>query len=246
LDQDFNIFPLGDAAATIDFGNSISRELNRHVRRLQTWFAQNPFEGLKDVIAAYSSLSLFYDPVLVKTSQQVTGSIYSFIKERLEEAWQQAAALPFAEPEETILIPVCYDDFFGHDLDFIAASNQLSKQDIIELHTSGLYYVYMIGFLPGFSYMAEVDERLVMPRKPIPVQVAAGSVGIAGSQTGIYPLICPGGWQIVGRTPVSMFDPGAPIPAVLKPGDRVQFYQISREEFDQGNWGRPQGAGAGP
>jgi len=199
---------------------------------MQQWFAENPFEGLKDVIAAYSSLSLFYDPVRVKMHYPTSARVFDFVRSRLEEAWQKTSGVFPAVHTETLRIPVCYDDSFGQDLSFIAETNHLTKEEIIRLHTSDEYYVYMIGFLPGFAYMAEVNDKLVIPRKPIPVQVAPGSVGIAGSQTGIYPMSCPGGWQIVGRTPVSLFNPAAAVPAVLKPGDRVRFYEISREEFE--------------
>ncbi len=139
------------------------------------------------------------------------------------------------EDSHIVRIPVCYDERFGYDLDFISLAKQLAKDEIINLHVSRVYYVYMIGFLPGFSYMAAVDDKLVIARKPNPVPVIAGSVGIAGSQTGIYPLNSPGGWQIIGRTPLKkLFDEHADPPVLLKAGNRVQFYGITRQEFD--NW----------
>jgi inhibitor of KinA len=202
---------------------------------MQDWFSKNPFEGLKDVIAAYSSLSLYYDPVRAKMKNQVRSSVYEFISLKLAQAWHNSSPSPAEDSGHTLLIPVCYDDEFGQDLPYISATNHLTREEIIRIHTSDIYYVYMIGFLPGFAYMAEVNERLVIPRKPVPVQVAPGSVGIAGNQTGIYPLACPGGWQIVGRTTFRLFDPSADKPAVLKPGDRVQFYEISREEYESGS-----------
>ena len=132
-----------------------------------------------------------------------------------------------------IRIPVCYEPEFGVDLNIMAASKQMSAEEIIELHIARTYRVYTIGFLPGFSYMAEVDERLITPRKIRPEPVAAGGVGIAGAQTGIYPLNSPGGWHIIGRTPVKQFDAATKELVKLKVGDRVQFYRISREEYER-------------
>jgi inhibitor of KinA len=233
LTENINIFPLGDAAVTIDLGNSINKELNLKVRCMQEWFAANPFEGLKDVVIAYSSLSVFYDPVLVKKRFPEAVTAFEYVQDKLRQAWQHSCAEDKTNKGDLIRIPVCYDDVFGDGLDFVSQISHLSKQEIIRLHSSKSYFVYMIGFLPGFSYMAELDEKLAVPRKINPVPVAAGSVGIAGSQTGIYPLPCQGGWQIIGRTPMKIFDATAPIPVKLKPGDQVEFYAISREEFEQ-------------
>ncbi len=202
---------------------------------MQQWLFSNSFEGMKDVIMAYSSLTVFYDPLLVKRKYAGHASAYEFVKAKLQEAWQQAEVKE--EPTGNVLyIPVCYDDSYGTDLDFLSEEKGLSKPEIVRLHTLKMYRVYMIGFLPGFSYMGEVDEQLATPRKSKPVPVAAGSVGIAGSQTGIYPLHSPGGWQIIGRTPVKQFDPFAQPPVKLKTGDRVKFYSITKHEFENGNW----------
>jgi inhibitor of KinA len=135
-------------------------------------------------------------------------------------------------PAKVFHIPVCYEEEYGTDLASVAAQKQIPLSVVIDKHTSRTYKVYMIGFLPGFSYMGEVDEQIAVPRKYQPVPVIAGSVGIAGSQTGIYPLNCPGGWQIIGRTPVKPFDSNALQPVKLHAGDHVQFYAISREEFE--------------
>jgi inhibitor of KinA len=115
----------------------------------------------------------------------------------------------------------------------LAQQKQLTEQEVVTLHTGTIYNVYMIGFLPGFSYMGEVNEKIAVPRKQNPTQVLAGSVGIAGSQTGIYPLKSPGGWQVIGRTPLKMFDPFVPEPVKLQAGDRVQFFAITKQEFEE-------------
>ena len=232
LNPNYNIFPLGDSGASIDLGNSINLELNQKVRSMQDWLMKQPLEGIKDIIAGYSSVSLLYDPVFLKKKYALTSTVFEFIKMRLEEAWQKSPGKPEAGEGELIRIPVCYDEAFGTDLDHIAQSKRLSKEQIIQCHYEKTYYIYMIGFLPGFSYMAEVDEKLLMPRKVNPVTVAPGSVGIAGSQTGIYPLQCPGGWQIVGRTPIKLFDSEEAVPVKLTAGQWVQFYPISKEEYE--------------
>ena len=230
LSNPYSIFPLGDSAATIDLGNTIDETLNDKVIAMEQWLLANPCEGLKDVIVAYSSITIIYDTALIKRLFHPASTVFDFVKQKLQQAYYNSLVLP-AEDAATIHIPVCYDNEFGIDLNHMAEQKQMSKEEIVQLHTSKQYRVYMIGFLPGFSYMAEVDERLVTPRKERPVNVVPGSVGIAGAQTGIYPFHSPGGWHIIGRTPVKLFDPASKELIKLKAGDRVKFYAISREEY---------------
>jgi inhibitor of KinA len=227
----FKIFPLGDSAITLDLGNEISRELNRKALAIQQHFIKNPFAGLKDCWVAYSSVTLVYDPLEVKKEYNPEKTVYSLLSTWLQNAYEQAADLIPINGRK-IRIPVCYDGEYAMDLHLLAREKQLAPETIIDLHTSRSYRVYMIGFLPGFSYMAEVDERLIIPRKSQPVTVMAGSVGITGSQTGIYPVQCPGGWFIIGRTPYQLFNRHDESPALLQAGDEVEFYRISREEFE--------------
>jgi inhibitor of KinA len=231
LESKFVIFPIGDNAVTIDLGNRINELLNRKVLGMQQWLSERALEGVKDLIIAYSSLTIFYDPVLIRKKHLISSTVFQFIKSKLEDAWANASPSDETPGDLLMRIPVCYDNDFGFDLDFIADIKRLSKEEIIQLHVSKIYRVYMIGFLPGFSYLGEVDEKLIISRKQTPVPVPAGSVGIAGSQTGMYPLNCPGGWQIIGRTPLRLFNPSMAIPVTLKPGDYVQFYPITREEL---------------
>lgn len=228
----YSIFPLGDAAQTIDLGNTISEAFNRKVLAMQQWLQQHAFHGLNDVIPAYSSLTVVYDPVAVKRKYQPSATVSAWVKERLEEAYRQSGA---GEPENgaVINIPVCYHTATGMDLAAIAKQKKKTIEEIIHLHTSVRYRVYMIGFLPGFPYLAEVDALLATPRKARPVPVLPGSVGIAGPQTGIYTLASPGGWNIIGRTPVKLFDPASPEVVKLKAGDTVCFYSISLEELKE-------------
>jgi inhibitor of KinA len=232
LTNQYKIFPLGDAAVTFDMGNSISEALNQKALAMQRWLLAHPFEGLKDCLVAYSSLTVLYNPVIIKKYYNPATSIFAWVGGRLQEAFDNARETVSAA-REVISIPVCYAAPYAPDLAALAQQKQLTEQEVVTIHTSTTYNVYMIGFLPGFSYMGEINERIAVPRKQHPAQVLAGSVGIAGSQTGIYPLNSPGGWQIIGRTPLKMFDPFVPEPVKLQAGDRVQFYAITKQEFEE-------------
>jgi inhibitor of KinA len=231
LNRDFKIFCLGDSAATIDLGNSINETLNLKIIAMQQWLSLHAFDGMKDLVVAYGSLSVIYDTLIVKKKYAGSSTAFEFVKLKLEEAWEQSVVKENFD-KDAIKIPVCYDDNFAPDINFLSSENKLTKEEIIQIHISKTYRVYMIGFLPGFSYMGEVDERLIIPRKNEPIPVVAGSVGIAGSQTGIYPVNSPGGWQIIGRTPVKLFDAFSEPHVKISIGDHVQFYQITKNEFD--------------
>ena len=231
LSTGYTIFPLGDAAATIDLGNTINGFLNDKVIAMQQWMLANSFAGQKDIIIAYSSLTIIYDPFVIMQRFRPGTTVFEWVKEKLIMAFNQSAVQQF-NPSAAVRIPVCYDAIFAMDLHAMAAAKNMQPDEIVALHTGRIYRVYTIGFLPGFSYMAEVDGQLITPRKPKPVQVAAGSVGIAGAQTGIYPLESQGGWHIIGRTPVRQFDAGSAALVTLKVGDHVQFYGISKEEYE--------------
>ncbi|MBT1704383.1 5-oxoprolinase subunit PxpB [Chryseosolibacter indicus] len=225
----YKIFPCGDQGITIQFGNQIISGIHQRLIEIKHIFEFEPFVGLRDVIVAYSSLTIIYDSFRV--SQYYKQSSYQYVKQKLEEVCNLSSAK--AESSSPLKrIPVCYNESFGLDLKTIASSKKLSVEEVIELHTTTTYHVFMIGFLPGFPYMASINEKLVMPRKTKPrQQIPAGSVGIAGLQTGIYPVISPGGWQILGRTPLSLFSKEKDNPVLLRPGDDVQFYPITKDEF---------------
>ena len=157
--------------------------------------------------------------------------VFDWMKAQLEKVMENPA--PAVETSfRTVSIPVCYEEQYAPDLQQLAIATNTSVEEVIRIHTSKPYKVYMLGFLPGFAYLGELDEKISMPRKPQPHQVVAGSVGIAGRQTGIYPLASPGGWQIIGRTPLKLFDPGKEDPTLLKTGDMVQFTSISQHAFE--------------
>lgn len=225
-----SIFSLGDSAATIDFGNIISEEANKKAVAIQTWLTENPFPGIRDLVVAYSSLTVIYDADVVRSSRTAPGSVFSYVEERLEEALKESKVVERGKNIKRI--PVCYDPSFGYDLNSVAEEKQLSVEEVIKAHTSEVYRVYMIGFLPGFPYMASVNERISVARKPKPrTLVKGGSVGLAGKQTGIYPMDSPGGWQIIGRIPMKLFDKNRPTSQIIRAGDYVQFYPIALKEF---------------
>jgi inhibitor of KinA len=226
----YRIFPLGDSALTIDFGNVIDETINIEVLKRFNYILQHPLPGIIEAVPAYSSLTLYYDVVALHRSIPKDHPVFDWMKSQAEQLL--SISLP-TEPtaQRTIRIPVCYDELFAPDIAMLAAKKQLNIDEVVQLHTSKSYRVYMLGFLPGFSYMGLVDERIAMARKSQPKQVAAGSVGIAGRQTGLYPLASPGGWQIIGRTPLRLFDAGREDPVMLRAGDMVEFYSISKDEF---------------
>lgn len=234
----FSIFPLGDSAVTIDLGNDINEELNRKALAIRQWLEAHPPKGILDIIVAYSSVSIYYDPeIFRKETPACRQGAYACLRQLLETAWEEVAAavgtiVPAEEKERPIIeIPVCYEGEYAPDLESFARMKALSPDEVVRLHTAPLYQVYMIGFLPGFPYLGTVDPKLAAPRKPMPFPVIAGGVGIAGSQTGIYTLNSPGGWHIIGRTPIRLFDPVADPPVRLKTGDKVRFSTIPAADF---------------
>jgi len=227
------IYAIGDGAITLSLGNQVNDFLNKKVIAVQQWVWQNRFNGLKDVVTGYATCTLYYDAFIVKQHYKPASSAYAWVQQFLEKAFHQSLVELYTEPR-SIRIPVCYDEDFGTDIKLLAASKSMAAETIINIHTSNTYRVYMVGFLPGFAYMGMVDEAIAMPRKQQPQTVAAGSVGIAGYQTGIYPLSSPGGWNIIGRTPVQMFNENKQPPVLLQAGDEVRFERISRDAFN--NW----------
>jgi inhibitor of KinA len=247
---DYKISSLGDSALIIDFGNIISRPVNDAVVSIFKKIQRTPLKGMLEVVPAYGSLAIYYDVLKLRGKITAEQTVFQFMKNKIITLLQEENE-PFLNIDKReISIPVCYEKEFATDLEWMSSQLKIPAEEIIQLHTSKPYHVFMLGFLPGFAYMGEVDEKIAFPRKPLPVQVAAGSVGIAGNQTGVYPLISPGGWHIIGRTPVNMFKaPPKPAavgrvfedsesrnffepPTLLKAGDNVQFYSINKDEFE--------------
>lgn len=227
----YHIFPLGDAALTIDFGNVINMDFNKKVQGLFSFLQKNPFPGMIEAVPAYSSITVYYDLLSLKKKAADGKSVYDWVKKQLKEIVDKTNSI-----EETnsrvVEIPVCYDNSFAPDINDLSFLKNLSVEEIIRIHTAKQYHVYMLGFLPGFAYMGEVDEAISIPRKQQPENVIAGSIGIAGIQTGIYPLASPGGWCIIGRTPLKLFNAEGDGETLLKAGDTVQFISITKDEFE--------------
>lgn len=227
----YRIFPLGDSAITVDFDSSIDDKLNDDILKRVRHLRLNPPEGMIEVTPAYSSFTVYYDVMTLRRSDNSKKSSFELMKKLLEEFMLQS--LPGNLPDNRIIeVPVCYSKEFAPDLENLAVTKNLSVEEVIQIHLSRNYKVYMLGFLPGFAYMGQVDERISMPRKIKPENVMGGSIGIAGTQTGIYPLASPGGWHIIGRTSLKLFDKEKEDSVLLKPGDRVRFTSISKHEFE--------------
>lgn len=224
------IFPLGDHALTIDFGNQPDEQLHARVIALQQVLQANPLPGILEMVPAYSSLTLYYDYQALSKYCTPGQTIYSWLKSAVTGRLDTGITIQEAG-SRLIRVPVCYEGAMAPDLPALEAATGLTAAEIIRIHTGTRYRVYMLGFLPGFAYMATLDERIAMPRKTKPRNIAAGSVGIAGLQTGIYPLASPGGWQIIGRTPLTLFDKDREDPALFRAGDQVEFYSIKESEF---------------
>ncbi|MGK2861490.1 MAG: 5-oxoprolinase subunit PxpB [Chitinophagaceae bacterium] len=225
----YQIFPLGDSAMTIDYGNIINESINREVIQRAKQLKNN-LTAVNEIIPAYSSLTIFFDLLKIKKLAPHGILVFDYLKEWVDQLLQQPLEQESNE-ERFMKIPVCYAEGFSKDLEEVAFSKKISREEVTSIHYSKIYRVYMLGFLPGFSYMGVLSDSIAMPRKSHPQHVAAGSVGIAGNQTGIYPMATPGGWQIIGRTPLKLFEAGAVEPSLFRAGDSVQFFPISKSDF---------------
>lgn len=226
----YSIFPLGDAALVIDFGNSINEQVNQYVLHLFHTIKKQQPPFIIDLVPAYSSLAIYYDVKAVYRQKEDDKTAFEVMAEWVE-SFTVSEIASTEDKKRLIRVPVCYHEKFATDILYIARVNKITVEEIIELHTGATYTIFMIGFLPGFAYMGLVDERIAIPRKPQPEPVHAGAVGIAGRQTGIYPIASPGGWQVVGRTPISLFNINREQPVLFQPGDSIKFYPITEDEF---------------
>ena len=212
----------GDRGLLVEYGDVIDPAVNNKVRSMAIVIEDNPLKGVTEVIPTYRSLLMIYDPVTTDPAE---------LQKRLEtlESRLEDIKIP---PPRTVEIPVCYGGQFGPDIDTVADTNGLTVSDVIELHSEPEYLIYMVGFTPGFPFLGGLSEKLHTPRLETPrTRVPTGSVGIANNQTGIYPIASPGGWQLIGRTPVKLFAPRRKNPFLYQAGDRIKFKPVSAEEY---------------
>ena len=226
--------PLGDSAVIIQLGEGISEQTHRVVSALTKRIENDPFPGFIECVPAFTSVTVFYQPFEVyrkMESGKAVDSPYEKVKALIEHHLQELT-MKEETNQRTVEIPVCYGGRFGPDLEEVADINGLTAEEVIDIHTSGEYLVYMIGFAPGFPYLGGMSEKIAAPRRSSPrTSIPAGSVGIAGMQTGVYPLSTPGGWQLIGNTPLELFKPYEQPPSLLRAGDIVKFVSVTEEEY---------------
>jgi KipI family sensor histidine kinase inhibitor len=214
----------GDSALIVEFDERIALEVNARAIACAEAIQAARVAGVRDIVPTYRSVAVYFDP-LRTDHDALIGCL-----EREAASFTPAAAVQ----RMPIRIPVCYGGELGPDLTGVASFARMAESDVVRLHADAIYRVFMLGFVPGFAYLGVVDERIAMPRRATPrVRVPAGSVGIAGGQTGVYSAETPGGWQLIGRTPVKPFDAARADPFLMKAGDAVQFYPVDRAEYDR-------------
>lgn len=216
------IVPCGDSALLVEFENIIAEEVQAKVSVLTKLVEEARLHGVRELIPTYRSLMLCYDPIEMD---------YETLYTQVEKLLGKIDGKKKRE-KKIVTIPVCYGGEYGPDLDFVAEYSGLSAEQVIKFHTKPDYLIYMLGFTPGFPYLGGMDKRIAAPRLEAPrTRLAAGSVGIAGEQTGLYPLESPGGWRIIGRTPLKLYDPERENPILLQASQYIKFKRISEEEF---------------
>ena len=219
------ISPVGDCAISIDFGQVIDPKINRHIRQTIERIQELKLDGITELVPTYCALLIQYDAMLYS---------YSDICNLMEALLEPSATDDANERVTVIEIPTVYGGEFGPDLGYVASHNNLSEDEVVSIHSGTDYLVYMLGFIPGFTYLGGMDPRIATPRLSSPrTLIPAGSVGIAGEQTGTYPSDSPGGWQIIGRTPVTMYDMSKEQAALLSAGDYVRYVPIDEAEYNR-------------
>lgn len=216
--------PAGELALSVELGDEISLEVNTRVRALEYLIQQKAIPGIVETVPTFRALLICYDPMVIGW-----GELVATLSTLVLQA--QPEALP---PSRLVEIPCCYGGELGFDLPAVAEKLVLAPDEVVRLHSGAEFQVYFVGFTPGLPYMAGMSERLTIPRLETPrTKTPAGSVGIGGAQCCIYPVESPGGFWIIGRTPLRLYDPARPDPILLRPGDRVHFRSIDRNEFDR-------------
>jgi inhibitor of KinA len=229
--NDLYVYPLSEGAITIEFGNIIDEGIINRVNAFDRLLQQNGLPGMYQTVPAYTSLTVYFDPLVLAADSLPGTTCFDKARSYLLALKDEDTSASKSESAAVVTIPVYYGGVFGSDLEYVASHTKLSADEVIKLHSDVIYKVCMVGFIPGFAYLGGLNPLLEIPRKATPVKVSPGAVGIAGSQTCIYPLETPGGWQIIGRTPLQLFDAKRAQPSLLKAGYKVKFEPISLPDF---------------
>ena len=222
MGNNYHYRPVGDRALLIEVGSEISPDINRRVHRLNSSIAAAGIRGITATVPTYCSLLVHYDPLLIR---------YGALRQALEQlsVCEDGAAQISAR---VIEIPICYGGDFGPDLNYVAQYHKMTPQEVISIHSGCDYLIYMLGFIAGYPYLGGIDKRIATPRLQVPrTRIEGGSVGIGGDQIGIYPLPSPGGFQLIGRTPLRLFSADSSQVSLLSAGDYIRFLPIRQEEF---------------
>ena len=214
----------GDTSVCVEFGNEISEPINAQIRAFNIALSNSDIPGIVETVPTYRSLMVHYDPEVIRCAP---------LMDELKGLLSQLDKIVIP-PSEVLEIPVLYGGEMGPDLPFVAEHAGKTEEEVIKIHTSTEYLIYMLGFTPGFTYLGGMSDEIATPRLKTPrVKIPAGAVGIAGSQTGVYPIESPGGWQLIGRTPVRMYDSGRETPILPQAGQYIKFYAIDQAEYDK-------------
>ncbi|AAM24811.1 KipI family sensor histidine kinase inhibitor [Caldanaerobacter subterraneus subsp. tengcongensis MB4] len=217
------ILPFGDKGIVVEFGNEITVECNEKVVNLYRILKKESRQGIISMIPTYRSLLVKYNPLQISYNELI-----KYVSEKMDKEVEIKEEFK----PQVYEIPVVYGGEFGPDLEFVAKHNNLSIEEVIAIHSAPLYRIYMVGFTMGFAYLGGMSEKIATPRLETPrTEIKAGSVGIAGNQTGIYPLSSPGGWRIIGRTPVRLYDQEREKPILFEAGNYIKFIPVSEEEY---------------
>ncbi|WP_110928628.1 5-oxoprolinase subunit PxpB [Bacillus massiliglaciei] len=233
----YDMTPLGDSAIVVTFGKEINEDTLKRIKGFMKSLEDHPFAGFIECVPAFLNVTVFYDPVHVYTERKKkqTGAetLYETVQQTLETRLSRETEVHEFN-SRTIAIPVCYGGKYGPDLGDVARHNGLTAEEVIEIHSQGKYLAYMIGFAPGFPFLGGMSKKIAAPRRSSPRKsIPAGSVGIAGEQTGVYPISTPGGWQLIGRTPTALFLPDENPPSLIQAGDYVEFYPITPRQYEE-------------
>ena len=214
----------GEQGLVVDFGNEISVEINGRVQQLAAALTELGIVGVTEIVPTYRSVMLYFDPILISRTEMA---------ELIEACLHQICSLQKEKASRSVIrIPVCYGGVFGPDMDYVVRHTGLTEQAVVNIHTSKPYLVYMLGFTPGFPYLGDLPEALVVPRlSKLRTKIPEGSVGIAGGQTGFYTVQSAGGWRVIGRTPIKAFNPESANPFLLAAGSYIQFESVTVDDF---------------